>query len=61
MIMQHAEKNDISYSQAAYEVLPEWNKKIRYRDTAWEEEVRQQKMKQLSPMTDVPDYYRKGK
>ena len=60
MIMQHAEKNDISYSQAAYEVLPEWNKGIRYRDKNWEEMVAREKKKLFSPMEDPREAAAKG-
>ena len=37
MIKTHAAKKDISYVKAALEVLPEFEKGIRYRDTKFEE------------------------
>ena len=50
MIMQRAEEKDISYSQAADEVLPEWGKGIRYRDTAFEEAAIQKRQKELAEL-----------
>ena len=35
LIKQRAEEKDISYSDAAAEVCPEYCKTIRYRDTEW--------------------------
>ena len=32
LIKERAEEKDVSYVQAAAEVLPEWDKDIRYRD-----------------------------
>lgn len=37
LIKEHAVKKDISYVKAALEVLPEFEKGIRYRDKAFEE------------------------
>ena len=36
LIKQRAEEKDISYVQAAVELLPEYEKNIRYRDTEFE-------------------------
>lgn len=36
-IRQRAEEKDISYADAATEVIPEYVKTIRYRDTAFED------------------------
>jgi len=38
LIKQHAEEKDISYSAAYQEVLPEYQKTIRYKDTEWTDE-----------------------
>jgi hypothetical protein len=35
MIKQRAEEKDISYNAAYREVLPEYQKTIRYKDTEW--------------------------
>jgi hypothetical protein len=59
-IMQYAEDKDISYSQAAYEVLPEWNKGIRYRDKTWEDIVALEKKKLFSPMGESAEVKAKG-
>jgi len=37
IIKERAAKKDLSYVKAALEVLPEYEKGIRYRDTAFEE------------------------
>lgn len=37
LIKQRAEEKDISYAKAAMEVCPEYQKTLRYRDTAFEE------------------------
>ena len=38
LIKQRAEEKDISYSAAYQEVLPEYQKTIRYKDTEWTDE-----------------------
>lgn len=39
LIRQRAEEKDISYLKASLEVLPEYEKGIRYRDKAFEESM----------------------
>ncbi len=48
IIKQHAQKKDISYQQASLEVLPDYEKGIRYRDTAYEEEVIGKRLKEMA-------------
>ncbi len=51
LIRQRAEEKDISYHDAAMEVVPEFEKTIRYRDKEFEEaeiEKRQREMLELS-------------
>ena len=50
IIKQHAQKRDISYQQASLEVLPEYEKGIRYRDTAYEEEVISKRLKEMAEL-----------
>ena len=53
LIKQRAEEKDISYHDASIEVLPEFEKTIRYRDTEFENaEVtkRQKEMLELSEL-----------
>lgn len=50
IIKQHAQKKDISYLQASIEVLPEYEKGIRYRDTAYEEEVIGKRLKEMAEL-----------
>jgi hypothetical protein len=38
LIKQRAQEKDISYSAAYREVLPEYEKTIRYKDTEWTDE-----------------------
>ena len=38
LIKKRAEEKDISYSAAYQEVLPEYQKTIRYKDTEWTDE-----------------------
>lgn len=50
LIKQRAEEKDISYVAAAGEVLPEYEKGIRYRDTAFEEAEIQKRQKELTEL-----------
>ena len=47
LIKQRAEEKDISYVQAAGEVLPEYEKGIRYRDKEFEESTIMKRVKEL--------------
>jgi hypothetical protein len=60
MIMKHAEEKDISLSEAAYDVMPEWNKGIRYRDREFEEAVAKEKMKVRFHIGEAPEEKPKG-
>jgi len=48
LIKQRAEEKDISYVAAAGEVLPEYEKGIRYRDAAFEETEIQKRQKEMA-------------
>jgi hypothetical protein len=51
LIKQRAEEKDISYDKASKEVLPEFQKTIRYRDKEFEDELinkRRQEMLEIS-------------
>lgn len=50
LIKQRAEEKDISYVQAAGEVLPEFEKGIRYRDAEFEDAVIQKRQKELAEL-----------
>ena len=47
LIKQRAEEKDISYVAAAEEVVPEYVKTIRYRDTEFEDAVAKKRAKEL--------------
>jgi len=51
LIKQRAEEKDISYAEASGEVLPEYVKTIRYRDTAFEKEEVEKRQRELVEMT----------
>ena len=50
LIKQRAEEKDISYLQAAGEVLPEYEKGIRYRDKEFEDSCIQARQKELAEL-----------
>jgi hypothetical protein len=50
IIKKRAQEKDISYLQASIEVLPEYEKGIRYRDTAYEEEVIGKRLKEMAEL-----------
>ena len=50
LIKQRAEENDISYLDAADEVLPEYMKKIRYRDKEFERTEYIKRFKELDEL-----------
>lgn len=47
MIKQRAEQKDISYAEAYREVLPEYQKTIRYKDTEWSDEQIRKRNKEI--------------
>jgi hypothetical protein len=48
LIKQRAEKKDISYSAACAEVMPEYVKTIRYRDTEFEDAAIRKRQKEMA-------------
>ncbi len=52
LIKQHAEKKDISYSDALAEVLPEYQKSIRYRDEAYENSIAILRLKEMKEVAE---------
>jgi len=48
LIKQRAEEKDISYSAAGEEVMPEYVKTIRYRDTAFEDAEIAKRQKEMA-------------
>ena len=52
LIKQRAEEKDISYLQAAGEVLPEYVKTIRYRDTEFETAEIEKRRKELTELAE---------
>ena len=50
LIKQRAEEKDISYVQASIEVLPEYEKGIRYRDEKYERKEIEKRQKQLDKL-----------
>jgi hypothetical protein len=50
LIKQRAEEKDISYVKAAYEVLPEYGRGIRYRDAEFENAAIQKRQKELAEL-----------
>ncbi len=52
LIKQRAEEKDISYAKASMEVLPEYQKNIRYRDTAFEDAEIKKRRKELNELAE---------
>jgi len=52
MIRQRAEEKDISYSAAYREVLPEYQKTIRYKDTEWTNEQLLKRNKEMAELRE---------
>lgn len=50
LIKQRAIEKDISYAAASREVLPEYIKTIRYRDTEFEEAAVQERAKEMAEL-----------
>ena len=63
LIKQRANEKDISYHDAAIEVLPEFQKTIRYRDKEFEDaciEKRRQEMLELSEQERILESIKRG-
>jgi len=63
LIKKRAEQKDISYHDASIEVLPEFQKTIRYRDKEFEEaaiQKRRQEMLELSELERKLERLKKG-
>ena len=52
LIKQRADEKDISYVQASIEVLPEYEKGIRYRDEQYERKEIEKRQKQLAKLAE---------
>ena len=52
LIKQRAREKDISYSEAYREVLPEYQKTIRYHDIEWWDEQVRQRNKELAEVRE---------
>lgn len=52
MIKQRAKKKDISYLAAAEEIIPEYAKTIRYRDTAYENSEVEKRAKEMAELVE---------
>ena len=52
MIKQRAEEKGISYGDAAGEVLPEWDKTIRYRDSAYSKSEVEKRHKEIADIAE---------
>lgn len=55
LIKQRAEEKDISYTEAMAEVLPEYARGIRYRDTEFEKAVIEKRWKELAELSGNPE------
>jgi len=52
LIQQRAEEKDISYVQASGEVLPEYEKGIRYRDKEYEDACIEARRKEMADLAE---------
>jgi hypothetical protein len=52
LIKQRAQEKDISYSAAYREVLPEYEKTIRYKDTEWTDEQIRKRNKEIAELRE---------
>ena len=52
LIKQRAEEKDISYHDAMLQVVPEFQKKIRYRDTEFEQEQIQKRRREMLEVSE---------
>lgn len=53
LIKQRAEEKDISYHDASIEVLPEFEKTIRYRDTEFEDAAVQKRREEMLELSEL--------
>jgi hypothetical protein len=53
MIKRRAEEKDISYCDAYTEIMPEWYKLVRYRDTEYEDKLIQARNKELAELREI--------
>ncbi len=53
LIKQYAAKKDISYSQALTEVLPKYQKSIRYRDETYENSIAQLRLREMKEVASM--------
>ncbi len=60
LIKKRAEEKDISYSAAYREVLPEYEKTIRYKDTEWTDEQIRKRNKELTELRELESKKRTG-
>ena len=60
LIKQRAKDKDISYAKASKEVLPEYQKNIRYRDTKFENAAIEKRRKELKMLTERLEEKRKS-
>jgi len=52
LIKQRAQEKDISYSEAYKEVLPEYEKTIKYKDTEWTDAQIKQRNQELAELRE---------
>ena len=52
LIKKRAEEKDISYHDAMLQVVPEFQKKIRYRDTEFEQEQIQERRREMLEVSE---------
>ena len=52
LIKKRAEEKDISYHDAMLQVVPEFQKKIRYRDTEFEQEQIQKRRREMLEVSE---------
>ena len=55
MIKKRAEDKDICYSDAYTEIMPEWYKLVRYRDTEYEDGLIHARNKELADLREIED------
>ena len=59
LIKKRAEEKDISYVEASEEVVPEYVKTIRYRDTEFEDAAIQKRAKEMAELAERQERERK--
>ncbi len=53
LIKKYAEEKDISYAKALAEVLPEYQKSIRYRDEEYENSISRMRLKEMKEVAEA--------